>query len=122
MQLFSIQFFLFVVILFILYYTVLKKVQWACLLAGSLVFFCMFGVQNLIYILITSFSIWLGAKGLDAIVQKYNQDRKREGITKEDLGVSMFTPSKDSSTHLTWWLKEGAEPEKYFECDYLKGE
>ena len=84
MQLFSIQFFLFVVILFILYYTVLKKVQWVCLLAGSLVFFCMFGVQNLIYILITSFSIWLGAKGLDAIVQKYNQDRKREGITKEE--------------------------------------
>ena len=53
-----------------------------------------------------------------------NRDMKcvAKGITKEDLGVSMFTPSKDSSTHLTWWLKEGAEPEKYFECDYLKGE
>ncbi len=45
-----------------------------------------------------------------------------KGITKKDLGVSAQTPSNTMPSHITWWLKENADPENYFKCDYLKGE
>lgn len=45
-----------------------------------------------------------------------------KGITKKELGVSLQTPSKASTSHITWWLKDGADPEKYFRSDFLKGE
>lgn len=39
------------------------------------------------------------------------------GLTKTECGVIKHTPSHGNpkSSHYTWWLYEGAEPEKYFE-------
>lgn len=45
-----------------------------------------------------------------------------KGITKKNLGVVLLTPSSQYQSHLTWWLKEDADPENYFKCDYIKGE
>ena len=38
------------------------------------------------------------------------------GITKAECGVVKHTPpySNPASSHITWWLYEGAKPENYF--------
>lgn len=36
------------------------------------------------------------------------------GVTDPDCGVVLRTPSRNLSSHITWWLYEDATPEKYF--------
>jgi alginate O-acetyltransferase complex protein AlgI len=83
MQLLSIQYLAFVAILFVLYYTVFRRIQWVCLLIGSIAFYVSYGPKSLIYILITSFSVWLGALVMEKFQTACNIARKQEGITKE---------------------------------------
>lgn len=63
----------------------------------------------------------IGMLGLPAQKNK-NMKCVAKGITKKDLGVVLLTSSARSSSHLTWWLKENADPENYFKSDYIKGE
>ena len=83
MQLFSMQFFICLSVLAVLYFTVCRKYQWICLLVGSIAFFACFGAKNLLYIGITSFSIWLGGLAMGKIEEAGSRMRKAEGITKE---------------------------------------
>ena len=84
MQFYSILFFLFVAILFILYYTVCRKKQWILLLVGSMLFYVWLAGWRVLFLLITSVTIWGAAKLLDRLNEKRKQEQKREGITKEE--------------------------------------
>lgn len=44
-----------------------------------------------------------------------------KGITKKGMGKILATPSNNSRTHITWWLKEGSTPEEHFTCCYRRG-
>lgn len=44
----------------------------------------------------------------------HRQEYLAKGSTKSDCGVILETPSRNISSHITWWLYEGATPEKYF--------
>lgn len=79
MELYSLEFILFVAVLFVLYYTVCKKVQWILLLIGSLAFYALYGIPNMAFIGITSVSAWLGALVIDRFNTQYKQERKAAG-------------------------------------------
>ena len=45
---------------------------------------------------------------------RFSNKNIAEGVTKKGLGVVKNTPTKQlGNVHYTWWLKEGANPEKY---------
>lgn len=79
MSLISFKFLLFCLVLLICYFLLPKKVQWFVLLIFSLIFYAFAGVENSIYILITSFSSWLSAIWIEKTSQKtknYLKDKK----------------------------------------------
>ena len=84
MQFYSILFFLFVAVLFVLYYTVFRKKQWILLLAGSMLFYVWLASWRVLFLLVTSITIWGAAKLFDRLNDKRKQEQKREGITKEE--------------------------------------
>ena len=84
MQLYSLEFVLFVLILLLIYYTVGKERQWICLLIGSLAFYAAFGPAHLIYILLTSFSIYLAGRGMGILAEEHERKRKAPGISREE--------------------------------------
>ena len=51
MELYSLSFVLLVTVGLVLYYTVLRRCQWLCLLAFSLVFFAASGWQGIFFLL-----------------------------------------------------------------------
>ena len=57
----STQFFVFLAVLFLLYYTIPRRHQWKLLLAGSLFFYYFAGWYCLIYIGITTVTTYLAA-------------------------------------------------------------
>lgn len=73
MSLISITFFIFYLILFILYYTLLKDKQWLLLLTGSLVFYAFASPVYLIFLLISAVSTYLAGRfvGNGRIAQSY---------------------------------------------------
>ena len=76
---YSLQFTLFVIISLIIYYLSGKKslnLQWIILLISSLVYYSFTGVYYLIFILITSFSIWITSITIDHTNQEYLQKKK----------------------------------------------
>ena len=88
---YSIQFVIFLVIMLLCYYTVLRERQWLCLLIGSVVFYYYTGIENFAFILLTGFSTWYGAirmSGLSEEMQFLKSDKsieKEEKKAKKDL-------------------------------------
>ena len=65
MNLFSIEFIILLMVLLLVYYIVPGKLQWLCLLTASLIFYAASGVKNLLFIGVTSVSIWLAGMARD---------------------------------------------------------
>lgn len=65
----------------VLYYLVPKRVQWVLLLVASYVFYLAGGLKTVIYLLLTTASVYLAGLALDALEQKkraLTKDKKRE--------------------------------------------
>ncbi len=84
MDIFSVKFALFFLAAYILYYTLLRRKQWLVLVVANLVFYAFSGWKNLIYILVTAFSVWSGALLMERFTLKAKEKRKEAGITKEE--------------------------------------
>ena len=67
MALTSIRFVLFAALLLAVYYAVPQRQRWWVLLAGSLCFYALAGLKNVIYILITAASTYLAARGMQTL-------------------------------------------------------
>lgn len=85
MALTSLRFLLFAVVLVVVYYAVSKKFQWCILLAASMVFYCMAGLKNVIYILITAASTYGAALGMQRLAESQKAYlREHKELTKEE--------------------------------------
>lgn len=49
-----------------------------------------------------------------ASMPAHRKDYLARGCTAPICGEILRTPSRNSSSHITWWLYENATPEKYF--------
>lgn len=87
MNFYSIQFLTFLAIALLCYYTVLRKQQWICLLASSMIFYCFTGVENFIFLLLTGFTTWMGAKYLAVYSKKLSELRSDKSIEKEEKKI-----------------------------------
>lgn len=83
MNFYSIQFLTFLAIALLCYYTVFRKQQWFCLLVAGMVFYCFTGVENFIFLLLTGFTTWIGAKYLTDYSKKLSELRGDKSIEKE---------------------------------------
>jgi D-alanyl-lipoteichoic acid acyltransferase DltB (MBOAT superfamily) len=82
----SYEFILFILILFILYYVIPKKLQWMLLLLASYVFYSFAGIGYLAYILATTLSTWFAAGRIGLLQtsqEKYLKENK-EALSRED--------------------------------------
>lgn len=84
MNLYSIQFVLFLIIALVCYYTVCKEKQWICLLAANLVFYFWTGSVNMIFILATSVSTWIGSRYFQKCTEDYKKIKKDADIAPEE--------------------------------------
>lgn len=82
MEIYSLEYFIFVGVLLLLYYTVCRKCQWVLLLIGSLSFYALYGVSHLAFIGITSGSVWLGTLAVDRFMTQYKTEKKKEGVDR----------------------------------------
>lgn len=81
------RFVLFLIILFILYYSsnkIIKERQWIILLIGNLIFYSWTGYFNFVYILITGISTYLGALFCSQLSQNCKKEIKEKGLNKEE--------------------------------------
>ena len=86
MNLTSFPFVVFAAALIGLYYVIPRKCQWMLLLAASLTFYCFAGVKNVVFILITSLSIYgaaLWMQHMSAAHKAYLKEHKDE-LSRED--------------------------------------
>ena len=67
---YSVQFVLFLIIALVCYYVVFRRKQWVCLLLASGLFYYWTGVGNFIYLIITGFSTWFGARFINKATKK----------------------------------------------------
>jgi alginate O-acetyltransferase complex protein AlgI len=74
---------LFVSFFLILNYTIFRHKQWVCLLGASLLFYCLFSGWHLVFVLITSFTVWLGGRQIARARADYDKARKAEGVTRD---------------------------------------
>ena len=90
MELLSLKYLLFVLILLILYYGLpllrssVRKYQWMVLLAGSLGYYAMQDVRHILFLLLTSFTVWAGADRIGKIQEVYKTEKKAAGLTREE--------------------------------------
>ncbi|WP_426348750.1 MBOAT family O-acyltransferase [Alloiococcus sp. CFN-8] len=82
----SYSFILFIILLFLLYYIIPKKLQWKLLLVASYLFYAFAGPKYLIYIIITTVSTYIAAHKLgklhkeqDAYLKEHKKELDREG-------------------------------------------
>ena len=75
MDLLTLGFLLFCIVLVIIYYLVPKAMQWWVLLAASLYFYAMSGIKNMIYVLITALSTYAATRMIQSLT-----DRQKEWI------------------------------------------
>lgn len=89
MSLISFKFLLFCALLLLSYFIVPKKFQWLVLLVFSLIFYALSGIENIIYIVITSISAWIGALWLEKVSEKTKQYIKenKEKLTIEEKSL-----------------------------------
>ena len=83
MSLFSLEFVILLCILFAVYYLVPKKMQWIFLLTASIIFYAFSGLENLLLIIITSFSTWCAGLYMSQQTLQFNEQKKAPGVTKE---------------------------------------
>lgn len=76
----SLSFIIFLAVLLIVYYAIPSRFRWIVLLVGSLVFYCMAGLQFLPFILFTSMSTFLGARQIGKVWQKQKDALSQEGL------------------------------------------
>ena len=84
MELYSLSFVLLVTVGLVLYYTVLRRCQWLCLLAISLVFFAASGWQGIFFLFFTALTVWGGGLWLARLDADCAARRKAPGITKDE--------------------------------------
>ena len=80
------RFILFLLIVFILYYTIPKKFRWILLLAASYTFYSYAGMEYLIYILATTVTTYLASRRLDHVqrLQSSYLKEKKEELSREE--------------------------------------
>ena len=72
MTLFSLTFFIFLLLTILIYYIVPKKIQWAVLLIASYVFYCYgTGWKGVVFILVTTITTYLAARKIEKIQLAY---------------------------------------------------
>lgn len=84
MNLFSIEFIILLMVLLLVYYIVPGKFQWLCLLIASLIFYAASGVKNLLFIGVTSVSIWLAGMAMERIKEDFKKAKRGTDLSKED--------------------------------------
>lgn len=86
MALTSLRFLVFALALLVVYYVVPKRVQWCVLLAASLLFYCMAGVKNVIFILVTATTVYFAALAMQKLAdqQKAYLKEHKKTLTKEE--------------------------------------
>ena len=84
MEIYSFAFVLLVTVGLVLYYTVLRRCQWLCLLAISLVFFAASGWQGIFFLFFTALTVWGGGLWLARLDADCAARRKAPGITKDE--------------------------------------
>ena len=95
----STQFFVFLAVLFLLYYTIPRRHQWKLLLAGSLFFYYFAGWYCLIYIGVTTVTTWLAAKKVTALAAEQEQYMAEH---KADLSREERKAYKAAGKALRW--------------------
>ncbi len=100
MPLFSIRFFIFLVITFILYYTLPKRFQWMVLLSSSIVFYYLGGgLKAGVFITTTILTTFYGARRMDDIAAAHaaalkNADKPLDREAKKALKAKMMDRKK----------------------------
>lgn len=82
----SYSFILFLIVLFLLYYSIPGKYQWILLLMASYVFYAAAGYKYLIYLLVTTVTTYLTAKRMDTLlhVQGVYLKENKENLNREE--------------------------------------
>ena len=82
----SFGFILFLAVLFLLYYTVPKKLQWVLLLAGSYFFYAFAGWGCLVFMAVTTVSAWYASIRMDRLQrrQKDYLKARKETLTSQE--------------------------------------
>ncbi|MCR5083828.1 MAG: MBOAT family protein [Parasporobacterium sp.] len=78
----SFEFIGFVIVLFLLYYTVFKRHQWVLLLIASIVFYALANPFYLIFIFASIFTIWFFAKRIQIITDGQKQAFENKELSK----------------------------------------
>ena len=89
MNIISVSFILFLLVLLVLYFTVCRKYQWQLLLVASMVFYCISDARNIIFILLTAASTFFSAKWIhtNTLAQKQYLKENKGVLTKEERNV-----------------------------------
>lgn len=88
MEIYSFAFVLLVTVGLVLYYTVLRRCQWLCLLAISLVFFAASGWQGIFFLFFTALTVWGGGLWLARLDARLRRTGASAGITKDERKLS----------------------------------
>ena len=82
----SYEFIGFIALLFLLYYIVPKKIQWALLLIASYIFYFIAGPSFIIYILVTTITVYLTGRMIQANIDRQNEyiRQHKSEMTRED--------------------------------------
>ena len=99
----STPFFIFLVVLFLLYYTIPKRHQWKLLLVGSIVFYCFAGWYCLIYIGVTAVTTWFAARKITDLAGQQAQYMKEHSaeMSREERKAQK---AKDKAKRWHWAL------------------
>ena len=84
MPILSISFIVLLVCTFFIYYLIPERHRWIVLLAASMTFYLFSGPRNLIYLLITSITVYLGAFRIQMITEDQKRDFKEHPYNKEE--------------------------------------
>lgn len=86
MSLTSVYFIILLVVLIPVYYLVPKKCQWFVLLAASMIFYCVGGGLNVLYVIFTALSTFIATSYIQKVYTKQKEYIKanKETLSKED--------------------------------------
>lgn len=82
MDLFSLQYILFILILAVVYYTVGKKKQWIVLLAASLLYYSVLSLGGILFLLVNAISTYLGAQLLFSLETSFAAKKKDPSLDR----------------------------------------
>ena len=86
MSIISLSFLLFIFAVFAIYYAVPKRLQWMVLLAASVFFYLLCGLQNFCYVLLTATTVYLATRWMQSVLQKQKAFLKenKESLSREE--------------------------------------